>query len=69
MKSGEFVPLEKNRFYKDRLQKFTIDPGKFLAIRAQLLACGVNRATLFPGLDGVAEQLKCRYLTRARDKK
>lgn len=64
---GSFVPLERNKNYRERLLKFTIAPGLFNSIRAQLFACGVNRATLFPGLDGLAAHLKSRYLTRRRN--
>jgi hypothetical protein len=56
-----FVPLEMNRFYKDQLLKIEIEQSQFEEINAELFACGVNRATLFPDLDGLSDHLKHRY--------
>jgi hypothetical protein len=61
LKSGHFVPLEKNTTYKRRLVKIEITGDKFLAIREQLWASGVTNLALFPDLDGLAGYLETRY--------
>lgn len=52
--TGEFIPLEKNANYKERLVKIIIPANSFHRIRDQLNACGVNSVSLFPDLDGLA---------------
>lgn len=56
-----FLPLEHNRVFKTRLRKLRIR-GKRHVNLPQLDLCSVNRAALFPGLDGL-----CAYLNWRRD--
>ena len=60
-KNGMFIPLEWNKKYKDRLIKIGIPASRFSDIRDQLDACGVNKVSLFPDLDGLAGHLQFRY--------
>jgi hypothetical protein len=60
-KAGKFVPLESNKFYKDRLVKIGIPATSFSKIRDQLDASGVSNVSLFPDLDGLAGHLQFRY--------
>jgi hypothetical protein len=61
MSDGRFIPLNTNSAYRERLVKINISASAFVDIRQQLEACGVNRLTLFPELDGLASYLKFRY--------
>jgi len=54
---NKFVPLEKNKTYKNFLTKFEIDADSFRQIEKQLDQFGINAASLFPGLIGL-----CKYL-------
>ncbi|MEQ1930868.1 MAG: FRG domain-containing protein [Parvularculaceae bacterium] len=55
---GEWIPLEKNRQFRDRIDRVHVPAEAFSDIRSSLSQCGVNRATLFPDLDGL-----CSFLT------
>jgi hypothetical protein len=66
--TGEFIPLEKNANYKERLVKIIIPANSFHRIRDQLNACGVNSVSLFPDLDGLASHLQFRYFRDAKRK-
>jgi FRG domain len=65
-KKLKFVPLEKNRNYKDKLVKFIIPPTAFANIRSELNMLNANAALLFPDLDGLCSHLSWRY-TKLRD--
>jgi hypothetical protein len=54
--NDSFIALERNRTFRTRLRKLRIT-GKAHLHLSQLDLCGVNRAALFPGLDGL-----CAYL-------
>jgi hypothetical protein len=56
-----FVPLEKNAKYKDLLVKFTLKAEEFENIRQQLNLCGVNSASLYPGLDGLCSHMDWKH--------
>jgi hypothetical protein len=56
-KDKVFIPLEKNKIYKDRMKMLTVPYGKFATLKEELDRCGVNAASLFPDLRGL-----CRYL-------
>ena len=58
---GDFVPLEKNRLYKDKLTKFVVLHAKFPSMRNELFTMGVSAASLFPDLDGLCRHLTWRY--------
>lgn len=57
-KKGDWTPLQKNKFLRDRFTKIEINPKNFSQLRYSLDQCGVNRASMFPDLDGL-----CAYLT------
>jgi hypothetical protein len=51
------VPLEKNKKYIDSLTKIKIPCSKFDEIKKDLNQCGINSASMFPGLDGICSHL------------
>jgi hypothetical protein len=53
----EVVPLERHPQHSESLKKLVIPPESFSDIRWVLDRCGINAATIFPGLDGL-----CRHL-------
>jgi hypothetical protein len=61
MKEEGFVALDKNRRFRDRLVKFTVEASAFPHIRKHLDGCGVNCSTLFPDLVGLCNHLEWRY--------
>lgn len=62
--SGKFVPLERNRAYKDRLRQFRVPYEKFNSLKRQLNRCGVSAASLFPDVRGLCEYLDWKELGR-----
>ena len=56
-----FVPLEKNRHFREKLVKMLIPAKNFGILCKQLHACGVNYSTMFPDLDGLCSHLRWRY--------
>lgn len=65
-KKFKFVPLEKNRNYKNKLVKFIVPPSAFPGIRSELNMMNANAALLFPDLDGLCSHLAWRY-SKLRD--
>ena len=57
-KKGVWVPLQEDRNFQKRLKKIEIPPDRFSDLRYALDRCGINRASMFPDLDGL-----CAYLT------
>lgn len=57
-KTGRFVPMEEERGLQGRIEKYEIQPSLFSSLRYALDHVGVNRATLFPDLDGL-----CGHIT------
>jgi len=53
----KFVPLEKNKSYKARLEKLIIPAASFSELRKQLNRFAVNAAALFPDLVGLCQHL------------
>jgi hypothetical protein len=58
MHKNTFTPFEMNGNYKTRLTKFTIPAKMFSDIRYDLDRFGINRATLFPDLDGLTSHIQ-----------
>jgi hypothetical protein len=56
-----FVPLEKNRDYKNKLEKIVIPPEHFSNIRKDLHIHNINAVSLFPDIDGLCKHLEWRY--------
>lgn len=57
----DFLQLDKNAKYKNRLIKFTFCSERCGYIKKELHGCGINRATLFPDLEGLCAHLAWRY--------
>jgi len=55
---GEFPPFEETRNSDFRLSKIVIDADDFQTLRFQLLRSGVSAASVFPGLEGIAERIR-----------
>jgi FRG domain len=62
--TGDFLELEENNRYSDRLVKFIIPASRYVHLRNELDGCGVNRASLFPDLDGLCAHLAWRYFLK-----
>ena len=55
---SRWAPLQESRNFRERLKKIEIPPASFSNLRYALDRCGINRASMFPDLDGL-----CSYLT------
>ena len=60
-KDRQYVPLEKQKRFRTRLNKFVVKPGREALILAQLDHLGVNHASLFPDLSGLSSHLALRF--------
>jgi len=56
-----WVPLQQNLFFKARLKKIEIPATAFCDLRFELDRCGINRASMFPDLDGLCTHLTWSY--------
>jgi hypothetical protein len=54
----EWLPLQEHPAFDNRLARIEIVPRDFAMLRYALDRCGINRASMFPDLDGL-----CSYLT------
>jgi hypothetical protein len=61
--NGRFVAFEKNNSYKSKLTKLRISLDHASSLLRGLDRLGVNRASLFPDLDGVAGYLEDAFRT------
>ncbi len=52
-----FTPMEEHKPYCNRLSKLVIPATAFSELRYQLDRCGINEATMFPGVGGL-----CRHI-------
>lgn len=59
--SKSFIPLERNKTYKNQFIKLIIPAGRFAILREDLNRCGVNPASLFGDLDGLAKQIAWEF--------
>ncbi len=57
---GKYYPLEKQARFRHELRKFVIDRADVSSIRRELRALGMNRAAIYPDLEGVASHLMTR---------
>lgn len=62
-----FIALNNNRIYRRRLVKLIIPADTFSDLRCQLHRCGTHAASLFPGIDGIAELITWRHSRYADD--
>jgi FRG domain len=60
-KSERFTPLERDRRYKHLMTKIAIPAKEFREFRYDLDRMGVNKASLFPDLDGLSGHVQWRY--------
>lgn len=63
---GRFVALNKNKSYSNKLTKLVIPPDRFSDLRYNLDRVGVNKASMFPDLDGICGYIEW-FTTRASD--
>lgn len=66
--NDSFGAVENNSRYKGSLRRMMIPAEAFWRIRWDLDLCGINAASLFPGLDGLAKHVTWKY-SRAADEK
>ena len=52
-----FIPMEEHEPYKNALTKLVIPGSSFSELRFQLDRCGINEASMFPGIAGL-----CRHI-------
>ena len=57
-KDGRWVAMQRNKRFSRRLHKVYVPSNKFSDIRYSLDRAGINRASMFPDLDGL-----CSYIT------
>jgi FRG domain-containing protein len=57
-KDHRFRPLEESVEFRGKLTRVSIPPDRFAHLRFQLSTCGVNHASVFPGLDGLCRHIK-----------
>ena len=55
---NKFIPLERNTLYKSLLRKIPVSGKHFSDLRYQLDRLNINSATLFPGLDGICQNIE-----------
>jgi FRG domain-containing protein len=60
---GRWIPLDTNNSYKEYMEKIIIAPGLFASLRFSLSRCGINKASLFPGLDGLCADITWNHTT------
>jgi len=58
----QFVALETDRQYGDRLKKIVVSADRFATLRWQLLDCGIHDGSLFPDLDGLASRIRTEFV-------
>lgn len=63
-----FLPLEKNKLYRPLLTKLLIPPVNFAELRYQLDRFGVNKASLFPDVEGLCQQIEWRHTLLSDEK-
>lgn len=58
----EFVPFEKNSEYSSRLFKIKVDSKCFKECKARLHSFGINSASMYPDIDGLAKHVEWLFL-------
>lgn len=53
-----FEPMEKHKPHCDYMTKIIVPAGKFSELRYQLDRCGINEASMFPGINGLCKHLE-----------
>jgi hypothetical protein len=57
-RAPEFEPLEESKAFADKVTKVVIPAERFAHFRFNLDRCGVNTASVFPGLDGLCAHIR-----------
>lgn len=58
----EFVPFEKNEEYSKRIFKVRVDSKCFKECKARLHNFGINSASMYPDIDGLAKHVEWLFL-------
>jgi hypothetical protein len=58
---GPFIAMEEHAPYCDRLTKLVIPASSFSELRFQLDRCGINNASMFPGIGGLCRHIEWLY--------
>lgn len=62
----DFLPLERQMRYADKVTRFVIQPNNFQPIRQQLRRLGINHATFFPDLSGLGADIQLEFIDATR---
>ena len=57
-KPDECEPLDRSAQFRRRVRYIYVPARRFAHLRYHLAVCGVNHASVFPGLDGLCQQIK-----------
>lgn len=63
---SNFVPLEMNSYFGNKLKKWYIEDKAIPQIKAELLHLGINHFTLFPDLDHLCQYLEEELIARQK---
>jgi hypothetical protein len=63
----KFIPLDRNKQYESRLQKYLIARKDIRSIRRELRLMGVTHATMFPDLSGLCASIQAEFLEELPD--
>jgi len=59
---AEYLPLERQARYANKVTKFTIKPDRFELLRKELRLLGVHHASLFPDLYGLGRDIQTQFI-------
>ena len=62
----EYLPLEKQMRYADKVTRFVIQRNNFPALRQQLRRLGINHAAFFPDLSGLGADIQLEFIDATR---
>jgi hypothetical protein len=62
----DFLPLERQMRYADKVTRFVVQPNNFQPIRQQLRRLGINHATFFPDLSGLGADIQLEFIDATR---
>jgi hypothetical protein len=62
----EFLPLERQMRYADKVTRFVIQPNDFQPLRQQLRRLGINHAAFFPDLSGLGADIQLEFIDATR---
>jgi hypothetical protein len=66
--TGTFRSLQEAREHHEKLTKILVPRSAFAEIRYQLDRCGINAATVYPDIDGLARHIEWLYSYYAEDR-